>query len=1440
LKNIVLALQGGVADGSEPTFDGQPMQKGVHLRWSFLAAIGFPPGGFWLCRRAAVKGEKIIPPPPSAAQLAGTVQTAAVAAPADNAIAETTAAGAWQAVMRQPCQSVQLAGCAAPGCDEVIIETFSRNADGVLTVTGRRVVQVEQGAFRIVVQATSIAGLRVLGAGSVEECGCGPLQPPDCGGGTGGNGGTTGGTGPGSGSGKPVWGQTNDSGWQCWGVPFTLPVTNTHWPARYFGAPDPATSSPAALALADLAEARRRLGSLKLGAGLTAAEQHTGLLQLRAELERLVEGFPNTLLNEVPLPASTQSGASAPNLNINVMQELLLLALDPYFARVLGLYFVDEQAAPGIAYDYCITGYWGVTPCDNLVIYPGLAPAAPLARGAATFGGITIAPLGSETSLWRWTKFDASGSYNPRVDPTAPAYVQNAANAIAGGLTQAQQPQALLLAAAPPSFWIPFTAVPQLSIALAQLAAQLDVALAGSGTLQGLSDGAVVASAGFNSTQLQTVTLNAASAAQPIDAIQIIGALFASINGYVIAIGAITLHPLSPDAIGTRLAIMPPPVAIMPVAASDQPVTTFRHRQADVDMAALKLVPSSLFDVVWPAPAAAATGPGNPVTAPLQLPPPTTPIGFVAQREDSGVAGSAAALPGWIATRSAPAPAQNAGVNSANLYRLVDSQLPDPVQGWRHRVAGFDLFGARGSWSAWSAPRGVEKIAAAPTAMRIRQFDNSAAGGGAAAADGSAWVGGSLNLIVNWAGAAFMMYPDIATARITVASVDAAGATTGTLTTGDLAVPAPVINRLTVASITPTPAITPGQLSYSLEIQTTPPLTALASTDPGQMLVLSLPDGSLDRYAVRPAVSASAPANAAGPVVAVVKAGSYARIVTNLADYIGQPAFLVQGYGVNPILPVPISVPIAQQTARAQVSVTGSTQNPFLAGEQIVDPNGNLPNRPEPASVPMLFSGPQRLLPAAPPPVPPPAIPVHQVSHLYYRPANANGQASQTLPSTTPAVTGVSGYVLQREPVRSLTLADVKRRNTLSPPNPADPNPVVLDAGVARADLAAWIATIDPWLNAFNALQAYNAAHATPPVAYTALDATTLLSNTAGQRAFIEHFYGGLLDDELCALADLPANSPGYVRVNAQPFPPETSIADTVDGSGYGRTLYRLAAVNPAGSFSAATNSAGPWYTTIVTPPRPPVLYKLQPTETAIIVAWALDTNPDVAAYAVYRAGSVTDLADLRYFGADPTHPSAAATLPAVHYNTQSSPALSFVQGTGGNIDPRLIGFVPDPRLCARDYIGSDMGEVVLPAGTAPDTVNGVFRLCDYMPALGPTGQLAFNYWTPPAVGGIAQLVTNSATQTRLTGLRIGLGRGVPVVVVASWGNTVKALGTVPIRRAAFIDSAPASDPNAIAGAPPPETTGLNAYAVLAIDIFGNRSAASSPFAAQMLMPVPA
>ncbi len=546
--------------------------------------------------------------------------------------------------------------------------------------------------------------------------------------------------------------------------------------------------------------------------------------------------------------------------------------------------------------------------------------------------------------------------------------------------------------------------------------------------------------------------------------------------------------------------------------------------------------------------------------------------------------------------------------------------------------------------------------------------------------------------------------------------------------------------------------------------------------------MLTLADGSAERFAVRPTNPLSP---APGPVVARLTAGKSARVVSTTSDFLGQPAYLISGYSTQPLLFVALNVPITQKSARAQVSVTGSTQNPFLVNEQIIDPNSINAPRPEPQSVKLIFNGPQRLVPPAPP------TPVHEVHHVYYNPADASGRAGKTLPFTTPLGAGISGYVLQRAPVRSLAIADIKRRIALA--NVADNNPVVIDGGTPRPDLVPWIASLPQWLSAYNAINS------------TAWTIANVLDDTAAQRAFIEHFYGGLLDDELRALGDLGGNATGYARVNPKPSEPGGSISDTVDGTGYGRTLYRLSAVNAAGSLSSTTGSIGPYYIQIVTPPRPPVLYKLQATESAIVVAWALDTNPDVAAYLVYRAATLDALADLRYFGVDWTHPAPASALPSVRYNEQSYPPLSFVQGTSPNIDQRIIALVPDPRLCARDYNGSDMGEIALPPGPPPDSVNGVYRLSDYSSARAPLSQLAFNYWTPPASGGIAQLKTDSPTQSRLTGLRIGLGRGVPVVVVATWKGSVKVVGQVAVRRAGFVDGvanggAPL-DPNAIPAA---------------------------------------
>lgn len=1408
------------------------MQRGTHLRWGFSPELGFPPGGFWLCRRI-LKGVTRPPVGPgnegglygaiaNIMDEASTILSCAADSldvssttqlwqepncPGANQQPATVAAtgiNQWMATAPRGCESVTVAGCAAEGCEEVIIETFCKDANGELHVSKRQVVRIGSGGFRVRIAAREISCVRVAGAGRVDECGCEVLPPSCCGDGGNGGGGNGGGEGPPGNGGDPGWGDPGKDGWQCWRVPFTLPLTLAQWPARYHGAPNPATTPPGAVAKADLEEALRRLGTLHLAEGLSANQQRKELETLRVELIRLVQGYPTILQADVPLNDSP-AAANAPNFNLTVIQQLLLLALDPYFARVLGLYFVDVDTTPGVTYEYRITGYWGLTSAQSDVVYPGLAQAAPLARGLANFDGMTIQALDS-SSLWRWTRDDANGNYHPFTDPAAPFPVNLDVDFALAALTPGNQPQAIMAVLSKPIF-LGFPAPPPaVSIGLPHAYPQVDVQVAGDGTVFAYSKGVLVATSSFNGTQLQTVTVVSANPDMPIDALGIAGQNGSAFGPVVLLVGGLRLHLISPDVIGTRFAIVPATHHLVPLAAPGDPIATFRHRQADVDPATLTLVPHSLFDLEWPAPdLPTITPPGNPITDPGALPPPTLPIGFVAEREDTGAPSNVVRIADRIMAAGSPTPLHSK-ITSKRLYRLSDNRVVDPITAYTYRVASFDIFGALGKWSHWTPPLPIERIAAAPTQLRILQFDNTSPNGGAPSADGSAWVGGTLIFNVNWSGAAFLMYPDVETARITIESLDiATGSPSGTLTTSDLTLPARSVQALTVASVDVTP--NGDGSTWTVDIQTNPALPALGVRDPAAVLMLTLSDGSSERYVVRPS-NPNLPTP--GPITARIKAGAAARIVATPTAFVNQPAYLVSGYGKQMSLPVPMSIPIDQQTARARLSVTGSTKNPFDASEKIIDPNGINPPRPEPQSVALAFTGPQRLVPAPPP------TPVHDVHHVYYDPADFTGSAAKMLPFDTTATNGISGYILERSAVRSLILADLKRRAS----NAADNNPSI----AGRPDLTAWIAEVPAWLAAYNALNG------------TAFTVANVLNDAAAQRAFVDHFYGGLLDDELRALADVDANLAGFGRVNTKPVPPKTAISDAVDGTGYGRNLYKLAAVNAAGNVSGVTGSIGPYYTRVVTPPRPPVFYKLQATQSAIIPAWALDSNPDVAAYIVYRANSAASLADLRYFGNDPTHPVAPSALAATQYNPKVAHGISFGSGL---LDPRIIGLTPDPRLCARDYEDSDAGEIALPIGPAPDAVNGVYRLTEYDSKLDPLAQKAFNYWTPPATGGIAQLIIDTLTQSRLTGLRIGLGRGVPVVVVATFAGRVKALGQVRVRRGAFIDgltsAGTASDPNAIPGAPTLNLTGPNFYCIVAVDIFGNLSTPSKAFAAQLL-----
>jgi hypothetical protein len=152
---------------------------------------------------------------------------------------------------------------------------------------------------------------------------------------------------------------------------------------------------------------------------------------------------------------------------------------------------------------------------------------------------------------------------------------------------------------------------------------------------------------------------------------------------------------------------------------------------------------------------------------------------------------------------------------------------------------------------------------------------------------------------------------------------------------------------------------------------------------------------------------------------------------------------------------------------------------------------------------------------------------------------------------------------------------------------------------------------------------------------------------------------------------------------------------------------------------------------------------------------------------------------------------------------------------------------VADPRIFARDFDGSDRAEIPLPDDT--EEIFGIYRLSEFNSAGSPLNQPgAFNYWRPVPKGS-----TIATAPRRVKGLRVGLGRGVPVVVVAQIGGATQALGTLQSRRISFVDKAGNAD--AIAGTTPPQPAPRTYYyAVVAVDIFANRSASSTIFSGQL------
>lgn len=169
--------------------------------------------------------------------------------------------------------------------------------------------------------------------------------------------------------------------------PMALPVAATGYPCE--GKP---ASQAAAQAMA--------LSRVRYG---VAANWAVGFAELHNVLTKLVAGGPgggpmNSRTDTFVDPAADPNTPALPDQNI--LQLIQLAAIDPAMAQVLGLYWLDQQAVPGQAYDYMVLA-------DHVKAFSTQAvPAGALALAAAN----STIPAG----------VDAWITYNHIAQPRAP------------------------------------------------------------------------------------------------------------------------------------------------------------------------------------------------------------------------------------------------------------------------------------------------------------------------------------------------------------------------------------------------------------------------------------------------------------------------------------------------------------------------------------------------------------------------------------------------------------------------------------------------------------------------------------------------------------------------------------------------------------------------------------------------------------------------------------------------------------------------------------------------------------------------------------------------------------------------------------------------------------------------------------------------------------
>lgn len=139
--------------------------------------------------------------------------------------------------------------------------------------------------------------------------------------------------------------QDQDTGWDRL-RPICLPVTDPKYPCH----PGPVNAG------ADRDEARSRIAAQDGQLDTEMVDQYLELLDWQEFHHRARTLF------DPPIPASLALSSAidseAPSVGTSTVDLALLASVDPYVARILGLYWIDRTAQPGQPYDYKLVGKW--------------------------------------------------------------------------------------------------------------------------------------------------------------------------------------------------------------------------------------------------------------------------------------------------------------------------------------------------------------------------------------------------------------------------------------------------------------------------------------------------------------------------------------------------------------------------------------------------------------------------------------------------------------------------------------------------------------------------------------------------------------------------------------------------------------------------------------------------------------------------------------------------------------------------------------------------------------------------------------------------------------------------------------------------------------------------------------------------------------------------